>query len=113
MSQSGDTAKTRSQDGSPPTKMTTRHSLARPGTFLCPAVAPVTRSNDPQHVQMQALLVALDTMFHLAVDYSHRNVALCDAINRLNHRVAVGLKLIDPKVTFTSAEVKEAVTMAD
>ena len=105
--------KTRSQDGSPPTKMTMRHSLARPGTFLRPAVAPVTRSNDPQHAQMQALLAALDTMFHLTVDYSHRNVALCDAINRLNDRVAAGLKLIDPKATFASAEVKKAVTMAD
>jgi len=62
---------------------------------------------------MQALLAALDTMFHLTVDYSHRNVALCDAINRLNDRVAAGLKLIDPKATFASAEVKEAVTMAD
>ena len=93
--------------------MTTRRSLARPGTFLRPAVAPVTRSNDPQRAQMQALLAALDTMFHLTVDYSHRNVALCDAINRLNDRVAAGLKLIDPKATFASAEVKEAVTTAD
>src|SRR2546421_10829293 len=62
---------------------------------------------------MQALLAALDTMFHLTVDYSHRNVVLCDAINRLNDRVAVGLKLINSKATFASAEVKEAVTMAN
>ena len=62
---------------------------------------------------MQAFLAVLDTIFYLAVDYSHRNVALCDAINRLNDRVVAGLKLIDPKATFASAEVKEAVTMAD
>ena len=62
---------------------------------------------------MQALIAALDTVFQLAVDYSHRNVALCDTINRLNDRVAVGLKLIDPKATFVMAEVTEAVTMAD
>src|SRR5207248_2178140 len=66
-----------------------------------------------QHTWKQALLAVLNTMFHLAVDYSHRNVTLCDAINRLNDQVAAGLKLIDPKATFVSAEVKEAVTTAD
>src|SRR5438045_8825899 len=93
--------------------MTTRRSLARPGTFLRPAVAPVTRSNDSQRAQMQALLAALDTMFRLMVDYSHRNVALCDAINWLNDRVAAGLKRINPMATFASAGVTKAVTTAD
>ena len=62
---------------------------------------------------MQALIVVLDTVFQLAVDYSHHNMVLCDTINWLNDQVVAGLKLIDPKATFMTAEVTEVVTMTD
>ena len=79
----------------------------------CPADAPTTRPDDSQHDQIQALLTALETTFHLTVDYSHRNVELCDTINLLHDRVIAGLWLIDPTASFASTEVTQSVTAAD
>ena len=68
-----------------PEQASTKRSLARPKTLQRPADAPTTHSDNSQRDQIQALLTAFETMFHLTVDYSHRNVELCDTINLLNN----------------------------
>ena len=78
-----------------------------------PADAPTAHLDDSQHDQIQALLIVLETTFHLTVDYSYHNVELCDTINLLNDRVITGLWLIDFTASFTSTEVTQAVTAAD
>ena len=90
-----------------------KRSLAWPKTLQRPTDAPTTHPDDSQRDQIQALLTALETMFHLTVDYSHRNVELCDTINLLNDRVIAGLWLIDPTASFASTEVTQAVTAVD
>ena len=78
-----------------------------------PADAPTAHPDDSQCDQIQALLTALETTFHLIVDYSHCNVELCNMINLLNDRVIAGLWLINPTASFASTEVTQAVTAAD
>ena len=74
-----------------PEQASTKRSLTRPKTLQCPTDAPTTCFDDSQHDQIQALLIALKTTFYLMVDYSHRNIELCDTINLLNDRVIAGL----------------------
>ena len=88
-----------------PEQASTKQSLAWPKTLQRPADAPTAHPDNSQHDQIQALLTALETTFHLMVDYSHRNVELCDTINLLNDRVIADLQLIDPTASFASTEV--------